>query len=111
MTLARLSWGMGASSPWTWVFAGLFVACGLPLAVVEDPAWRNLWGGLSLTGLGGFALSIVRDAVRSGQVRLNPTVIRRARSPRLFWAALALIAAAGLGVLAGAAWALVFKAP
>jgi hypothetical protein len=91
---------MGSSSYWTWVFAGLFVASGLPLAVVEDAGWRNLCGGFSLIGLGGFALSMVRDAVRSGQVRLNLTVIRRTRSPRL---------AAGLGVLVGAVWALFVK--
>jgi hypothetical protein len=100
---------MGSSSYWTWVFAGLFVASGLPLAVVEDAGWRNLCGGFSLIGLGGFALSMVRDAVRSGQIRLHATVIRRARSPRLFWATLALIDAAGLGVLVGAVWALFVK--
>jgi hypothetical protein len=101
---------MGSSSYLTWIFAGLFVACGLPLFWADDAGWRNLWGGLSLIGLGGFALSMVRDAVKSGQVRLNLTVIRRARSPRLFWATLALIAAAGLIVLVGAAWALFLKA-
>ena len=110
MTLAPLFWGMGIPKHLTWAFAGLFVACGLPLFWAEDPGWRNVWAGLSLLGLGGFALSMVRDAVMSGQVRLNLTVIRRARSPRLFWATLALIAAAALGVLVGAAWALVFKA-
>ena len=110
MTLAPLSWGMGTSSYWTWVLAGLFVVCGLPLAVVEDSGWRNTWGGLSLIGLGGFALSMVRDAVKSGEIRLNFSRIRRADSPRLFWATLALIAAAGIGVLVAAAWALAFKA-
>jgi hypothetical protein len=94
----------------TWVLAGLFVVCGLPLAVVEDAGWRNTWGGFSLLGLGGFALSMVADAVQSGQIRLNLSVIRRAQSPRLFWATLAVIATAGLGVLVGAAWALFFKA-
>jgi hypothetical protein len=100
---------MGASRYLTWVFAGLFVACGLPLAFVEDPAWRDAWGGASLVGLGSFALSMVRDAVKSGEVRINPTVIRRADSPRLFWAALSLIAAAGTVVLVSAVWVLVFK--
>ena len=86
------------------------MACGLPLFWAEDPAWRNAWGGLSLIGLGGFALAMAADAVQSGQVRLNLSVIRRAQSPRLFWAALALIAAAGIGVLVAAAWALAFRA-
>ena len=101
---------MPASSPLTWIFAGLFVAFGLPLAVVEDPAWGHRWAGLSLFCLAGFAFSLVRDAVRSGEVRLNVSRICRANSPRLFWAALALVAAAGLGVLATAVWVLVFKA-
>jgi len=101
---------MRATSTLTWVFAGLVVAFGLSLAVVEDPAWANRWGGLSLLCLAGFAFSMVRDAVRSGEVRFNFSPIRRADSPRLFWAALALIAAAGLGVLVAALWALFFKA-
>ncbi len=101
---------MGASRYLTWVFAGLFVACGLPLAFVEDPAWRDAWGGASLIGLGGFALSMARDAVKSGEIRLNFSRIRRADSPRLFWAAIALVVAAGLGVLVSAAWALFIKA-
>lgn len=101
---------MGFFKYLTWVFAGLFVACGLPLFWVEDAGWRNVWGGLSLLGLGGFALAMAGDAARSGQVRINLTRIRRAQSPRLFWAVLALIASAGLAVLAAAAWALAFKA-
>ncbi len=101
---------MGAPTYLTWVFAALFVACGLPLAFVEDPAWAHRWGGLSLIGLGGFALSMARDAVKSGEVRLNFSRIKRADSPRLFWATLALIAAAGVSVLVAAVWALFFKA-
>ena len=100
---------MGASTYLTGVFAALFVACGLPLFFVEDPAWRNGWGGLSLVGLGGFTLSMARDAVQSGEVRFNHTLIKRANRPRPFWATLALIAAAGLGVLVAACWALFFK--
>ena len=41
---------MGVLKLLTWVFAGLFVACGLPLFLAEDPGWRNAWGGLSLIG-------------------------------------------------------------
>lgn len=100
---------MGFLKYLTWVFAGLFVAFGLPLAVIEDPAWRDRWGGLSLLSLAGFAFSMVRDAVKSGEVRFNFSRIRRADSPRLFWATLAVIAAAGSGVLAAALWALFFK--
>ncbi len=100
---------MGSSTYLTWVFAALFVACGLPLFFVEDVGWRNTWGGLSLIGLGGFALSMARDAVKSGEVRLNFSRIKRADSPRLFWATLALIAAAGVSVLVAAVWALFFK--
>ena len=101
---------MGFLKYLTWVFAALFVACGLPLLFVEDVGWRHIWGGLSLVGLGGFALSLARDAVRSGEVRFNHTLIRRADSPRLFWATLTLIAATGVVVLVAAVWALFFKA-
>ena len=100
---------MGFLKHLTWVFAGLFVASGLPLLFVEDRLWAHRWGGLSLVFLGSFALSLVRDAVMSGEVRLNHTRIRRADRPRLFWAALGLIAAAALGVLASALWVLAFK--
>ena len=101
---------MGLLKHLTWVFAGLFVACGLPLLFVEDRAWGHRWAGLSLVFLAGFAFSMVRDAVRSGEVRLNFSRIRRADSPRLFWAAPALVSAAGAGVLASAVWVLFFKA-
>ena len=100
---------MGFQKYLTWVFAALFVACGLPLFFLEDSGWRHIWGGVSLIGLGGFALSMVRDAVQSGEVRFNHTLIKRADSPRLFWAALALIAATGVVVLVAAVWALFFK--
>jgi hypothetical protein len=73
---------MSASSYLTWVLAGLFVVCGLPLAVVEDSDWRNTWGGLSLIGLGGFALSMVRDAVKSGEIRLNFSRLALAAAPQ-----------------------------
>jgi hypothetical protein len=53
---------------------------------------------------------MARDAVKSGEVRLNFSRIKRADSPRLFWATLALITAAGVGVLVSAVWALFFKA-
>jgi len=100
---------MGVPKHLTWIFAGLFVASALPLAIVEDRAWGHRWAGLSLVCLGGFAFSMVRDAVKSGEVRFNLSRIRRADSPRLFWATLALIASAGIGVLATAGWVLFFK--
>ena len=52
---------MRATSTLTWIFAGFFVAFGLPLLFVEDRAWGHRWAGLSLVFLAGFAFSMVRD--------------------------------------------------
>ena len=49
-------------------------------------------------------------SVAKGKIRVQFSVIERASQPRLFWALVALIAAAGIVVLARAAWALFFKA-
>ncbi len=92
-----------------WLCGGLFVAFGLPLAVVEDRGWQHVLGGISALSLGGFGLAMAGDGVAKGQIRLHFSVIRRAARPRAFWAAVALAAAAGAGAVASAFWALVFK--
>ena len=97
------------ASPITWLLAGLFLLFGLPLVITEDPTWARRWAGMSTLCLGGFALSMVRDALRSGQIRLQHTVIRRYQHPRFFWSAVLLVMAAGLGVLCAALWFLFFK--
>lgn len=100
---------MAFSKHLTLVFAALFVAFGLPLVFAEDTGRRHAWGGLALLCLGGFSLSMVRDAIKSGETRLKYTRIKRRDSPWLFWAILGLIATAGIVVLVAAVWLLFFK--
>jgi len=83
----------------TILFALLVVLFGLPMAVSEDPAWRNFWGGLAVFSVGGFSLSLIRDSVRSGRLKFRTSVITSARQPLLFKATLALLAVAGMGAL------------
>lgn len=100
MTLNRLMW----------VFGGLFVVFGLLMAVFDGTTARYIWGGLSIASLGSFALAMAFDGVSKGEIRVQFDVIKRATHPRLFWAAVALIGAAGMVVLVSAAWILFFKA-
>jgi hypothetical protein len=93
----------------TWIFGGLFVAFGVPLVLSEGVEGRRFWAGLSTLCLGGFGVSMARDALATGQIRLQTSVIRRAARPRLFWAAVVLVAAAGVGVLITGFWFLFFK--
>jgi hypothetical protein len=58
----------------------------------------------------GIAVSMAGDSVAAGQVRLQHSVIRYADHPRLFWAAVAGIAATGVAVLGTGIWLLFFKA-
>jgi hypothetical protein len=94
----------------TWIFVGLFLLFGVLILLTDDDAWRRTWAGLSALALGGFALSMVRDALATGRIRLQHSLIRRASRPRLFWAAVVLVAAAGCATLGTGIWALFFKA-
>ncbi len=100
MTLTRLMW----------IFGALFVVFGLIMAVADGNATRHIWGGLSVASLGCFALAMVFDGVLKGEIRVQFDVINRATRPRLFWAAVALISAAGIVVMVSAVWILFFKA-
>ena len=93
----------------TWIFAGLFVLFGAAILMTDSAVWRRLWVGLSTLSLGGFALSMVKDALTTGQIRIQNSVIRCADQPRLFWAAVILVAAAGVGVMVTGLWFLFFK--
>ncbi len=93
-----------------WIFGGLFVVFGLLMAVADGTTARDILGGLSITSLGGFAFAMVFDGVSKGEIRVQFDIIKRATQPRLFWATVALIAAAGMGVMVSAAWVLFFKA-
>ncbi len=93
----------------TWIFIGLVVLFGASILMTESAVWRQFWAGLSTLSLSGFALSMVKDALTTGQIRFQNSVIRYADKPRLFWAAVILIAAAGVAVLIAGLWALFFK--
>jgi hypothetical protein len=94
----------------TWLFATLFVLCGLPLLVTEDPAWQRIWAGVSATCLGAFALAWAHHAVRVGQIKLQFSWIRRASQPRTFWATIFMLLATGTIVVVSGVWILFFKA-
>ena len=89
----------------TWIFAGLFVLFGLTMLMTES----GIWAGLSTLSLGGFGLSMVKDALATGQIRIQNSVIRQANQPRLFWAAIILVSATGVVVLITGLWFLFFK--
>ncbi len=93
----------------TWIFAGLFLLFGILMLITEDLIWRQFWAGLATLSLGGFALSMVKDALATGQIRLQHSVIRYADQPWLFWAAVIFIAAAGIGTLIAGVWLMLFK--
>ena len=93
----------------TWALGALFVACGAALLFIDDAEAGRIVAGSSTFFLGAWALSVVRDAVRTGQVRFHSTV-RQANQPRLFWATLALTATAGVGVWAAGVRVVFFAA-
>lgn len=93
----------------TWILAGLFLVFGVIMLLSGDMEWRRFWAGLSTVALGGFALSMARDALRTGELRLQHSVIRYADRPRLFWAAVLAIAAAGAAVVVLGTWFFLFQ--
>lgn len=86
-----------------------FVLCGVQLAWVDDQYWKNFFGGMSLLGLGGFAVSMAMDGVSKGHLKLQYNTLHRAKTPRMFWAVTILILLAGGVVVAGGIWAIFLK--
>ena len=74
-----------------WLFGALFVLFGLPLATVTDTGAKQLWGGLSLSSLGGFGIALVFNALVTGNIRLQFSIINRHNRPRSFIAAVGLV--------------------
>jgi len=93
----------------TWIFVGLFVLFGASILMTDSADWRQFWAGLSALSLGGFAVSMVKDALSTGHIRVQNSVIRYADQPRLFWVAVIVVAATGVVVLITGLWALFFK--
>jgi hypothetical protein len=93
----------------TWIFAGLFIVFGLLGLLSESAEWRKVWAGLCTLSLGGWAISLVKDTLATGHIRLQNSVIRYGNQPRLFWAAVGFVASAGVGALIAGLWLLFFK--
>ena len=93
----------------TWIFAGLFIFFGTLGMIAEGADWHQVWAGLSALSLGGWAISLVQDTLATRQIQLQNSVIRYANQPRLFWTAVVLIAAAGVGPVITGLWLLFFK--
>lgn len=92
-----------------WIAAGLFLAAGLPLFVVSERETARAFAELAAFFLGVFAVLMALDARDSGTLRLQHTVIRRARRPRLFLVLTTGIGLCGVGVIIAAAWAFWLK--
>ena len=92
-----------------WICVGLFFLFGLPLLIIEDKSLALPFAGLSVLALGCFGLAMAADGVVKGEIRVYPSVIRRANHPLLFWATIALVSAAGAGSVITAVWVFFFK--
>ena len=92
-----------------WIFGGGFILFGSPLFFVSDYWWAHLWGGLAILFLGGFAGAFAFNGVQNGEIKIHSSVIRRANQPNTFWAMVAIVATAGVVVIASVIWMLFFK--
>jgi hypothetical protein len=99
MRFDRLMWGAAA----------LFLIFGLLLLAAEDRGNQRWLVALTTFWLGCFALAMAADGVAQSRIRLQTSVIHRNSRPRLFWAAVGLVAAAGAGTIVTSFWAFFFK--
>lgn len=102
---------MRTSERLKWIFAALFVLCGLLLPFIDkgDRKAGLLLPGLAALCLAGFALSLAYDAWETGAIKLPEFDYTREGQPRRFVATLVMIVAAGIGTLITALWFLFFK--
>lgn len=96
-----------------WIFAILFVLCGIPILFVDidapDSSAGHLLAGIAALLLGGFGLCLAWSAWETGTIRLQHFNYSGAGQPRRFMGTVLLILAAGCGTLAAAVWFLFFK--
>ena len=92
-----------------WLFAALFLIFGAALLAAEETGWQRWLTGLSTFSLGCFAFAMAADGVAQSRIRLQTSVIHRNSRPKLFWAAVGLVAAAGAGTIVTSLWAFFFK--
>ena len=96
----------------TLIFSGLLLLFGsftVVAKVAESKVWGQSWAGLALLSLGGFGVSLVKDALTTGHFQLGNFDYHYAHQPRLFWAAAILTAAAGVAFFIMGLWLLFFK--
>ncbi len=89
--------------------AGLVIIFGVLAWLAGGEEAKTWLLPLALLSLGGFGLAMAWEAVVAGEICIERTTIRRAEKPRLYWAAVAVVGAAGGGVLVGVIWRVLFK--
>ena len=96
-----------------WIFAILFLLCGVPLFFLDkenpNPVAAHILAGMASLSLGGFALCLVWNALETGEIKLQHFHYSRRSQPRRFTATVALILIAGCSTLITAFWFLFFK--
>ena len=92
-----------------WVFAAGFVLFAAPLFFVEDQQDRQFWAGLTMFSLGGFALTMACDGLKTGKVEVQYQTIEYASNPQSFWIAVAVLTLVGIGTVCGGVWMLFLK--
>ena len=92
-----------------WLCAALFVIFGLSLAVIDDRDWQKLCGGISALSLSGFSFFMAGSGLLNGRIRIQNSWINLATQPRVFWASIVLVLAAGFGVMIASIWVLFIK--
>lgn len=104
---------MRLSERLTWIFAALFVTCGVPLLFLDsenpDPSVVYVLAGMATLFLGGFGLCLAWSAWEAGRINLQHFNYSRAGQPRRFAATIIVILLAGCGTLTTAVWFLFFK--
>jgi len=89
--------------------AVLFLGFGVLGWLAGGEPWRKIFLGLATLSLGGFGLAMAWEAVVAGEIRIEHTILQRAEKPRLYWAAVLVVGAAGAVVLVAAVWLVFFK--
>jgi hypothetical protein len=93
----------------TWIFLGLFFLFGIFMLMAQSASRRQIWAGLSVLSVGSFVVSVVKDALTTGQIQMEYSAIYRATQPWGFWASVIIFAVGGTIALIGGVWILFFK--
>ncbi|HSH43723.1 MAG TPA: hypothetical protein VK973_16500 [Arenicellales bacterium] len=104
---------MRLSESLKWIFALLFLSCGLPLLWLDTGGTQgsaaSLLAGIACLSLGGFCFALAWEAWRRGAINLQNFRYTRAAQPGRFLTMVLLVLIAGCGTVAAAVWLLLFK--